>query len=349
MRFGIFIFAVSLEPERDSEVIAKTLRQVDLAEELGFDAVFLAEHHFDGSSAYVDPLVFGAAIAQRTERIEIGFAVLQLALHNPVRLAEQTALLDQLSHGRLVVGTGRGSVHNIFEYVGYGVSIEDGRAMLAESEELLVKAWTEKDVKHDGRFWKAEFDQLRPRPYRKPHPELVRAAMSDASIAEMARLGRPILMGAAPLRVTQDRFELYRSEMRDAGFNDDEVEERLSRSWAVRAACLAPTDKEAITTGTAGHHREYEHARRAREKHSPPGSAMPGEQPAGFVAPPPVKDDLRDTLLTGSPATFRDRIAEIRAAGVPNVMFQMDIGQMDEEVVTRSMVLFAKEVMPEFV
>ena len=347
MRFGLFIFAVSLTPERDAEVIAKTLRQVDLAEDLGFDAVFLAEHHFDGSSAYVDPLVFSAAIAERTKRIEIGFAVVQLAFHNPVRLAEQTALVDQLSRGRLIVGTGRGSIHNIFEYVGFGISMEDGRAMLAESEELLVRAWTETDVKHEGQFWKAEFDQLRPRPYRKPHPELVRGVMSEQSVVEMARLGRPILLGSQPLPVIHDRFATYKAEMSVAGFSDAEIEDRLSRSWVTRAACLAPTDEEAIAVGTAGHFREYEHARIAREKYKLPVSDEPSELPDGYVVPPSVEKDLEDTLLAGSPATFRDRVMELREAGVPNILFQMDIGEMDEELVVRSMRLFIQEVVPE--
>ena len=101
MRFGSFVFSVSATPEYDHEVIENTLREVELAEKIGLDAVWLTEHHFDGAVAYADPLVFGAAAAMRTNRVGIGFAVVELALHHPVRLAVQPALLDHLSQGRL--------------------------------------------------------------------------------------------------------------------------------------------------------------------------------------------------------------------------------------------------------
>ena len=124
------------------------------------DAVWLTEHHFDGAVAYADPVVFGAAVAMRTRRVKIGFAVVEMALHHPVRLAAQTALLDNLSHGRLIMGTGRGSAYNEYEYFGFGLTLEEGREMLPEAEELLVKAWTGEDVDHQGRFWNSRF----------PHP-----------------------------------------------------------------------------------------------------------------------------------------------------------------------------------
>ena len=88
------------------------------------DAVWLTEHHFDGAVAYADPVVFAAAVAARTNRIRIGFAVVEMALHHPVRLAAQTALLDNLSRGRLIMGTGRGSAFNEYEYIGFGQSME---------------------------------------------------------------------------------------------------------------------------------------------------------------------------------------------------------------------------------
>ena len=157
MRFGSFVFSISGDPRTDSQAIDDTLREVELAEEIGMDAVWLTEHHFDGAVAYADPVVFGAAVAARTKRVKIGFAVVEMALHHPVRLAAQTALLDNLSHGRLIVGTGRGSAYNDYEYIGFGMTLEQGREMLPEAEELLVKAWTGEDVAHKGRFWESSF------------------------------------------------------------------------------------------------------------------------------------------------------------------------------------------------
>ena len=157
MRFGTFVFALSSDPTQDHQVIAQTLREVELAEAIGMDAVWLTEHHFDGAVAYADPVVFAAAVAMRTHRVRIGFAVVEMALHHPVRLAVQTALVDHLSRGRLIVGTGRGSAYNAYEYVGFGTTLAEGRDMLPEAEELLIKAWTTDDVRHDGRYWQATF------------------------------------------------------------------------------------------------------------------------------------------------------------------------------------------------
>lgn len=347
MRFGIFVFAVSLDPANDGEVIAKTLRQVELAERLGYSAVFLAEHHFDGSSAYVDPLVFAAAVAARTRRIQIGFAVVQMALHHPVRLAEQTALLDHLTDGRLIVGTGRGSVHNLYEYAGFGVDMADGREMIAEAEDLLVKAWSGDPVEHRGRFWTAEFEQIRPRPLQLPHPPLVRATMSDESVTDMARLGRPILMGPLPLDTIKERFELYCSVMRQEGFPETTIEQCLDQSWVVKSVCVADTDSLASELGQSAHFREHEHARLAREGYRR-GRAEPEAPPSGYVKPPRPQDELEYVLIAGSPETVRAGIAELAETGARNVLMQMDIGDMDEEVVAQSMVLFAEEVMPAY-
>ena len=82
MRFGSFVFSISSDRENDHRVIDDTLREVELAEEIGMDAVWLTEHHFDGAVAYADPLVFGAAVAARTKRVSIGFAVVEMALHD---------------------------------------------------------------------------------------------------------------------------------------------------------------------------------------------------------------------------------------------------------------------------
>src|ERR1700741_3609537 len=114
MRFGAFLFTECRDSDDDARAIEETLRQARLADELGVDALWLAEHHFDGICAYVDPVSFAAALAVATHRCKIGFAVVQTSLHHPIRLAEQLSLLDQLSKGRLIVGLGRGTAYNIY-------------------------------------------------------------------------------------------------------------------------------------------------------------------------------------------------------------------------------------------
>jgi alkanesulfonate monooxygenase SsuD/methylene tetrahydromethanopterin reductase-like flavin-dependent oxidoreductase (luciferase family) len=115
MKTGIFLFHEARDPSKDTQIIYEAVREAQLAESLGMDAVFLAEHHFDGNCVYVDPPTFAAGLAMATSRIKIGFAVLQTSLYHPLRMAEQISLIDNLSKGRLIVGLGRGSLVNTHE------------------------------------------------------------------------------------------------------------------------------------------------------------------------------------------------------------------------------------------
>ena len=97
MKFSNFLFPESRDPARDGQVIDETLNEARLTDELGFDVIWLAEHHFDGICAYVDPVSFAASLAVATQRAKIGFAVAQMSLHHPIRMAEQLAMIDNIS------------------------------------------------------------------------------------------------------------------------------------------------------------------------------------------------------------------------------------------------------------
>ena len=139
MRFGSWVFPISQNSKNDGSVIDDTLTEIDRWEALGFDAIWLSEHHFDGATAYADPVVFAAAVAQRTKNVTIGFAVVEMALHHPVRLAAQVSLLDHLSKGRMMLGTGKGSAFNEYEYIGFGVPMSDAADSILESEEIICR------------------------------------------------------------------------------------------------------------------------------------------------------------------------------------------------------------------
>ena len=111
------------------------------AERLGFGDVWLTEHYFTGESVYNDALLFASAVAMRTERIRIGFAVVQLPFHHPVRLAVQLALLDNLSRGRIDVGVGKGTIYNEYEFVGHGLRSGDSRERMEEAIDIIGRLW----------------------------------------------------------------------------------------------------------------------------------------------------------------------------------------------------------------
>ena len=130
-------------------------------------------------------------VAARTSRIRIGFAVLQLALRHPIRLATQLALLDNLSGGRLDVGVGHGTNYNEYEFVGYGLRSDDSRERMAETLEVMVRAWTEAPLVHHGKFYQLSLPALRPRPRQRPHPPVWRAVSSAGSVRSAAGSARP--------------------------------------------------------------------------------------------------------------------------------------------------------------
>src|SRR6266446_10215180 len=223
MKFGDFLFPDCRDPAQDGAVIEETLREAALADELGADVIWLAEHHFDGISVYADPIA----------------------------LAEQMALLDHLTKGRLIVGLGRGSSYNIYDYQGFGIDHHEAQARLDEAEAIMLQAWTGGEFEHHGRFWQLKVPMLRPRPYTRPHPVVIRGSSGDASLVALARQGRPFMMNVQSLETTRRRVGLYRQAMLDAGYDEAAIAVNLGASWAWRNVFVAASDAEAERIGIA--------------------------------------------------------------------------------------------------
>jgi alkanesulfonate monooxygenase SsuD/methylene tetrahydromethanopterin reductase-like flavin-dependent oxidoreductase (luciferase family) len=345
MKFGNFLFPDSRDPERDGIVIDETLREAWLCDELGVDAIWLAEHHFDGICAYADPIGFAGALATSTRHSKIGFAVLQTALHHPIRLAEQLAVLDIITKGRLIVGLGRGSSYNIYDYQGFGIDHHEAQARLDEAEQILVQAWTADNFRHHGRFWDLDVPMLRPRPYTKPHPPLIRAASGEASMLELARQGRPFLMNVQPMAVTRRRFGLYREVMRDAGFDEERIARNLDQCWVWRNVFVAETDAEAERIGIPAFQAMVS-ARAELRNRIYRETGMRIEVPAGDL--PSARAGAEHGFIHGSPATVAQAIAEIHDLGVGGIIATFRLGPLPHEAATDSLRLFMKEVAPRF-
>ena len=342
MKFGTFILQVSPRPELDGLIIDNTLKEAKLAESLGFDAIWLTEHYFAGDTVYADPLVFGAAVAAVTRRITIGLAVVQMAFHHPVKLAAQTALLDNLSHGRLIVGTGRGSAYNAYEYMGFGVCVSEGREKMMEAEELLLRSWTDENLDFDGKYWKVKFPLMRPVTYQKPHPPLIRACLGVESLSEMAKLGRPVLLGIEKPKEYRKRLDLAKDIMLEEGFGDTVIEEFLENTWVRKSVYVAETQGQAEEEAIEAFQLERHHISMARDKFNPK------DYHENLPVPPSTGSDPSHYLICGSPELVSEQILEHKNAGVRNMILGMTPYGLSRDKVQKSMELFAKKVAPKF-
>ncbi|TMJ54851.1 MAG: LLM class flavin-dependent oxidoreductase [Alphaproteobacteria bacterium] len=345
MLFGNFLFPDCRDLERDGAVIDETLREALLADELGVDVIWLAEHHFDGICAYVDPIVFAGALATATRRAKLGFAVVQTALHHPIRLAEQLAILDNITKGRLIVGLGRGSSYNIYDYQGFGIDHHEAQARLEEAEDILVTAWTQGTFEHHGRYWDLHVPMLRPRPYTKPHPPLIRAASGEASLVELARQGRPFLMNVQSMTVTRHRIALYRETMSEAGFDDEAIARNLEECWVWRNVLVAETDAEAARIGVPAFQAMVE-SRAALRNRIYRETGMRIAVPASDL--PSARASVEDGFIYGSPARVAEAIAEVAALGIGGVIATFRLGPLPHEAATDSLTLFMHQVAPQF-
>jgi alkanesulfonate monooxygenase SsuD/methylene tetrahydromethanopterin reductase-like flavin-dependent oxidoreductase (luciferase family) len=192
MKVGTALNMLSKEGHSDAAVLAEHMALGDLAEPLGFDSLFALEHHFTGYAMSPSPTQLLSYYAGRTRRITLGTAVIVLPWHDPVRVAEEIALLDVLSGGRCLFGFGRGAASA--EYAGFRVPMEEARARFVEAARIVVKALTEPSFDWDGEFFHIPRTSIRPRPISHPERRFYASSVSPESAEIMAKLGFGVLV-----------------------------------------------------------------------------------------------------------------------------------------------------------
>lgn len=351
MRFGWLTLAHSPSPEQDQAAIDEQLLQACAAEALGFDGVWLTEHNFTGEAVYSDPIPFAAAVAARTGRVRIGFAVVQLALRHPIRLATQLALLDNLSRGRLDVGVGRGSIYNEYEYVGYGLRSDDSRARAAEALELLIRAWTEAPLHHEGTFFRARLPALRPRVVQRPHPPIWRSVVTAESFAEAGRQGLPILTSRLAVERLPGLLARYADGLAEGGVPAPVRERRLREVALWRHVHVADSQAQAEDELAATLRHTRAHMLHVREAYNPPDFRVDPAMLNPFNDPrvgaeEAVQWSLRTGALCGTPKRVAEQLDELRQAGIHHVLCQMSFGYLPHERIMASMRRFGESVIP---
>jgi alkanesulfonate monooxygenase SsuD/methylene tetrahydromethanopterin reductase-like flavin-dependent oxidoreductase (luciferase family) len=220
MKFGLHYLLPCAESQTPAQLYQDALNQATHAETLGFESVWPVEHHFNPRFSVLPcPTLLLAAIAARTRSLRLGTAIVQLALHNPLRVAEEIATLDVLSGGRVELGIGRGS--NPTHFAGFGVPMEESRARMAEGLAFLERAFREESFSFHGRYVRADDVCLTPKPLQRPMT-IHLAANSLETAQQAGQGGHPILVAAHVLtfQKLRDVVTVYKQARQQAGYGD---------------------------------------------------------------------------------------------------------------------------------
>ena len=224
MKWGVFSLSQIPDLERVTEAFDEDMAYFQRAEELGYDTIWLAEHLFSNYGLVTSTQVLAAAVARSTTTIGIGTAVVVIPFNHPLRTASDFALVDVLSHGRLKFGAGR--AYQPHEFVGLDLPMAASRQMYGEGLDLVIEAWTNETVAHDGEYWQVrEPVQVLPKPVQKPHPPVYQACISPDSFLTAARKGFNLQL-ASPFS-----YRTYREDW------IDKLAESLEEHEAERERC----------------------------------------------------------------------------------------------------------------
>jgi alkanesulfonate monooxygenase SsuD/methylene tetrahydromethanopterin reductase-like flavin-dependent oxidoreductase (luciferase family) len=199
--------------------MADELALIRAADRLGFDRCWMREHHFTDYGFLPNTMVLAAHAAAMTERIRLGTAVITLPLHHPVRVAEDVALVDVLSGGRVDVGVGRG--YQSVEFDCFGVPLDEARQRTDAALDVMQALWRGSPVSHHGDFWDFDGVRLQPRPIQQPHPPVYYASVSTESVAHYAARGIPFIVDST-VRTSRlaELVDLWRGVARASGHDD---------------------------------------------------------------------------------------------------------------------------------
>lgn len=346
MEFGLLFTS---HPDPDSEpyphhaIHARVTNEIIEAEKLGFDSVWIAEHHFSNKYGILpDPFSYLSYLAAKTTRIKLGAAVMVVPLHHPMRIVENAAFVDILSNGRFQLGLGSG--YRPYEFEGLGIDFETRRERQAEAIPLILDGFHKKRVKANGKHFQFSIGdayEILPQPLQQPHPPFYMGAGTPESMRLAAINGFGLMQSSLPsVDKIAENIEWYRSHMKEA---PDPLNKNpaFGRVDVVRMVYVAPTDQQAKEESEAGitHHMK---------------TFMSGVTAGGYLGDVTEKSDeaefaydhLADTtLLHGSPETVIRRIEEFRAAGVTSIMLHYPPYYGVQQTIDM-LRLFAKEVMP---
>ena len=326
-----------------------SMEEVDMAEEMGLDTVWLGEAHFRPNRSVLSaPIVVASSIATRTKRLRVGMAVQVLPMIHPLRIAEESATVDQISEGRFEFGVGRRG--NVRAYDVMGIDYSESKERFQEALDIIQQAWSGETFSYEGKYNHITNATLSPLPFQKPHPKIRIAASSDDSFGRIGRLGYPIFLGLRTMDVEDLKTNLqeYREEWKKAGHPGDggDINVRFPMY-------IAPSDEEAIEEPQGSIEAFFERQRELLDYSlGRPGTQDSKVRQARYdrLANITYEDLLETRVVFGSPERVKDRLVQFQEMlGITGITAELNPGGfLPKEAVQRSLKLLTQEVMPAF-
>jgi luciferase family oxidoreductase group 1 len=340
LTFGTFLLMQSPSARPASEVYARAIELAQAADELGFRNVWVAEHHFSTYGYIGRPAQLATYIAAKTSRIRVGTAVIVVPLHHPLVIAEEIATLDQLAHGRVDIGLGRG--YQQYEFERLGLDLSTARDRWAESVDIILRALSGEPFSYDGMFFKIPETTVFPCPVQRPHPPIWVTAQSPESVTATVKRGFNLLTGGFGVPVERmaefrKQFDALLAEVKPACTPEVGVQRAVYVTETLADARSAAEEARwnmRVTYSLRNNYGEVEH-----------GHAVPVPLPHE-----PSTDELLERYVAiGTPDTVIERIQRIKdLVGINHFNCSFWFGDLDQQRVLKSMDLFAREVMPAF-
>ncbi len=311
-----------------AEVFQALLEQIEYVDTLGFDSIWITEHHFVPDGYAPSPVPLLAAIAARTQNVKLGTDILLLPLYHAVKLAEDLATVDLISEGRLMLGIGMGYRDEEFEAFGQTRRERVGRT--EEGIDVLRGAWADGPFSYKGQYYKLRDVDITPKPVQRPHPPLFLAATSEPAARRAARLDLNLL----PQGDVRVAYEPWLDELAKRGKQPEDYRIGLIKPWFVADNRADPLWRRA---------REHEHYRASVYAPWIKAGGGPG-------LPPGDPRPIDQSYLVGPPEQLIEQLEAYRTTTLPAtdiIGWGTPVG-MEPAEVTPSLERFAKEVIPHF-
>jgi alkanesulfonate monooxygenase SsuD/methylene tetrahydromethanopterin reductase-like flavin-dependent oxidoreductase (luciferase family) len=351
VHLSVFLGPFSKGPADDAPLIDMCIEQAVTAADAGFAMVTFGEQHFNNYEPYCNPFVIAGLLSPQLGETWFGTTIVPLPLHAPVRLAEDSSIVDLLLRGRFIMGMSAGRTFAP-DFENFGLDPKQRDEIFSSKLDILLAARAHQPgdppLVVDTPWDHARLDgRLMPVSWRSGGPVLAVGTSTDATIERFAALGWPLFLGPSIPMQAAGKFKLHRDTMGAAGFGPDEVRRASVRSMVTRHVIVGETDDEAWAMAEAMAGRNFMMDRSHDDRSMREMAAVDLSVPGAFADP-----NIRNTayvqswIIAGDPESVAAQIGAYEGLGIPHLNVRFTVGMYNPTLMSRSFDLFVSSVLP---